>query len=85
MDHIVSLILGAVAGFLAVLVMYRTIPSNAWQWGGALLIGLIGGWLGGLVTGAIGLKAINWLGAIAVAFASAVIVLAILRRALPGK
>lgn len=47
MDFVLWLVLGAVAGILAVVAMYRTIPTKLREWVGALGIGLLGGWLGG--------------------------------------
>ncbi len=85
MGIILWLVLGAVAGFLAVLVMYRTIPTGSWQWLGAVAIGLIGGWLGGWVADVLGLQAVNWLGALVIAFVSAVLVLMLLRRIAPSR
>ncbi|HET7034170.1 MAG TPA: hypothetical protein VFI42_00665, partial [Thermomicrobiaceae bacterium] len=72
MEIILWLVLGAVAGFLAVLVMYRTIPNTVLQWIGAIGVGLIGGWIGGWVTGVVGLEAVNWLGSLILAFVAAV-------------
>ncbi len=85
MEIIVWLVLGVVAGFLAVLVMYRSIPTTLWQWAGALVIGLFGGWLGGWVTNLLGLRAVNWLGALVIAFAGALVVLMLLRRIAPSR
>jgi len=85
MEIIVWLVLGAVAGFLAMLVMYRSIPNTPWQWAGALVIGLFGGWLGGWVTGLLGLEAVNWLGALVVAFVGALAVLMLLQRIAPSR
>ncbi|MDI3341068.1 MAG: GlsB/YeaQ/YmgE family stress response membrane protein [Sphaerobacter sp.] len=85
MDIILWLVLGAVAGILAVIAIYRTLPANTWQWGGAVAIGVLGGWLGGWVTGLIGLDAVNWLGSLVVAFVSAVLVLLLLRRVMPSR
>ena len=85
MEIIVWLVLGIVAGFLAVLVMYRSIPSTPWQWVGALVIGLLGGWLGGWLTNLLGLEAVNWLGALVIAFVGALAVLMLLQRIAPSR
>lgn len=85
MEIIVWLVLGIVAGFLAVLVMYRSIPSTPWQWVGALVIGLFGGWLGGWLTNLLGLEAVNWLGALVIAFVGALAVLMLLQRIAPSR
>jgi uncharacterized membrane protein YeaQ/YmgE (transglycosylase-associated protein family) len=49
MDWILWLVLGLVAGVLALIVVERTIPPEPMGWIGALLIGLIGGVLGGWI------------------------------------
>jgi predicted MFS family arabinose efflux permease len=46
---------------------------------------LMGGWLGGWVTAVLGLQAVNWLGAVVIAFVSALLVLALLRRLVPSR
>lgn len=85
MDFVLWLVLGAVAGILAVVAMYRTIPTKLREWVGALGIGLLGGWLGGWVANIIGLEAVNWLGSLVVAFADALLVLFLFRSIAPGK
>ncbi|HLT18045.1 MAG TPA: GlsB/YeaQ/YmgE family stress response membrane protein [Thermomicrobiales bacterium] len=85
MDIILWLALGAVAGFLAVLVVYRTIPDTPMEWAGALIVGLIGGWVGGFVADLLDLKAVSWLGSLVIAFAAALALLMLLRRVSPGR
>jgi uncharacterized membrane protein YeaQ/YmgE (transglycosylase-associated protein family) len=46
---------------------------------------LIGGWLGGWAADVLGLQAVNWLGALVIAFVSAVLVLMLLRRIAPSR
>lgn len=84
MDLVLWLVLGAVAGVAAVLIMYRSIPDTPVEWLGAIGIGLLGGWLGGWVADLIGLEAVNWIGSLVIAFAAALLVLMLLRRVAPG-
>lgn len=84
MDIILWLVLGAVAGVAAVLIMYRTIPDTPIEWAGSIGIGLLGGWIGGWVTDVIGLEAVNWVGSLVIAFAAALLLLMLLRRVAPG-
>lgn len=84
MDIILWLVLGAVAGFAAVLIMYRSIPDTPIQWVGAIGIGLIGGWLGGWLADVLGLESVNWIGSLVVAFVGALLILILLRRISPG-
>jgi uncharacterized membrane protein YeaQ/YmgE (transglycosylase-associated protein family) len=83
-DIVIWLIVGAIAGIAAALVMYRSIPDTPFEWIGAIGIGLVGGWLGGWVTDLIGLEAVNWIGSIVIAFVAAVLLLMMLRRVAPG-
>lgn len=85
MDIVLWLVLGAIAGFLAVLVIYRTIPDTPIQWFGAIVVGLIGGWLGGWVTDLVGLEAVNWLGSLVIAFVAAIALLMLLERVAPER
>jgi uncharacterized membrane protein YeaQ/YmgE (transglycosylase-associated protein family) len=85
MVYVVWLIGGAIAGALAMLAVFRTFPRTPFSWAGALLAGLIGGWLGGFVTELVGLKAVNWLGALVIAFIGSFVVLSLLRRMLPSR
>ncbi len=83
MDTLVWLAVGVVAGILAMFVVYRTAPNTVWEWVGTVLIGLVGGWVGGLLANVLGLQSVNWLGSLVVAFIGALIVLFILRRMAP--
>ena len=85
MDLIVQLIVGVIAGFLAVVVIYRTIPRTALAWVGVLVLGLLGGWVGGLLADLLGLDAANWIGSIVIAFAAAVAFLLAIQRVSPSK
>ena len=82
-DFILWLIIGLVAGILATLAVFRSIPSDPWQWAGALVAGLAGAVVGGWVTDLLGLEATNWIGAIVIAALGAVGVLLLLRRLHP--
>lgn len=84
MELILWLILGAAAGVMALYTIYRTMPDNPWQWVGALIIGLIGGWVGGFLANIIGLEAVNWIGSLIVAFVGAVLILLLFRRLSPN-
>jgi uncharacterized membrane protein YeaQ/YmgE (transglycosylase-associated protein family) len=83
MVFVLWLVEGLVAGVLAMLAVFRKFPRTAFGWAGALLAGLVGGWVGGFVTDLIGLTAVNWLGALVIAFLGAYAVLLLLRRMLP--
>lgn len=85
MDLLLSLVLGVVAGFLAVVVVYRTIPSSPLAWAGAILVGLLGGWIGRIVANLVGLEAANWLGSLVIAFVAALALLLALRKVAPAK
>lgn len=85
MDIVLWLVLGVVAGVAAVLVMYRSIPDTPVEWGGAVLVGLVGGWLGGIAADFLGLEAVSWVGSLVLAFVAAVAVLMLLRRIAPGR
>lgn len=80
MNVLLSIVLGLVAGVLAMLAVYRTFPQDVWGWIGALLVGMIGGWAGRWLFNILGLEVVNWLGALVVAFIGASVVLLLLRR-----
>jgi uncharacterized membrane protein YeaQ/YmgE (transglycosylase-associated protein family) len=82
-DLIMSLIVGGVAGAIALFVVHRRLPSEPMEWVGAILVGIIGGWLGGLLFGALGLEGVNIVGSIVVAFVGAAIILLLLQRMSP--
>lgn len=81
MDFVIWLITGLVAGLLAMFAVFRTIPRERYGVIGALVIGVVGGWLGGWVSDLIGLDAVSWIGSLVVAFAGAFIILRLLDRA----
>lgn len=68
MGFIGWLILGLIGGVAGMYAAYRTTPQRATEWIAAAVIGLIGGGLGGWALGLLGIEAVNWLGAILVAF-----------------
>jgi len=83
-DIVLWLVLGAIAGVAAVLVMYRSIPDTPIEWAGAVLIGLAGGWVGGIAADFLGLEAVSWIGSLVLAFVAAVLLLMLLKRIAPG-
>lgn len=85
MDLVVQLIVGVIAGFLAVVAVYRMIPRSVQAWVGVLVLGLLGGWVGGLLAGLLGLDAANWIGSIVIAFAACVAFLLAIQRVAPSK
>lgn len=85
MDIVIWLVVGAIAGVLAMLVVYRTFPSTPLQWLGAIVVGVLGGWIGGWLTDLLGLEEANWVGSIVVAFLGAFIVLSLMKRAQPQR
>lgn len=85
MESVIWILVGLAAGAVANVVVFRSIPRTPWTWTGALLVGLVGGWLGGLLTDVIGLEAVNWLGAFVIALVGAILLLLLLRRMLPNR
>jgi uncharacterized membrane protein YeaQ/YmgE (transglycosylase-associated protein family) len=81
MELILWLILGLVAGVLAILAVHRTLPREPMGWVGALLVGLIGGFIGGWIMNLLGMQAVNWLGSLIIAFLGAAAILWLLQRA----
>ena len=81
MDVLLRLILGLVAGVLALFAVYRRVPREPSGWLGALIIGVAGGLVGGWLADLVGLERVSWLGSLVVAFAGAVLILWLLRRA----
>ena len=81
MDIVIWLIIGLVAGVLALFALNRTLPKEPSGWIGALVIGLIGGLVGGLVTDLLGLETVSWVGSLVVAFLGALLILWLLQRA----
>lgn len=75
-------LVGGVAGLYAT---YRTTPSGATEWIGAVVLGLVGGGIGGLVLGLIGIEAASWLGSAVVAFLGTWGLLALYRRQAAGR
>lgn len=81
MDIVIWLVIGLIAGVLALLALNRTLPREPTGWIGALVIGLIGGLVGGWVAGILGLDTVSWLGSLVVAFLGALLILWLLQRA----
>ena len=80
MELIWSILFGLLAGVLALLAVYRTFPKDIWGWIGALVIGIIGGWLGSMLFTVLGLEAVNWIGSLVVAFLGGVVILLLIGR-----
>ena len=80
MDVLLWLGLGLVAGGLALFAVYRTLPREPAGLS-ALAVGVVGGMVGGWVTDLVGLEAATWLGSLVIAFAGAVLILWLVRRA----
>jgi uncharacterized membrane protein YeaQ/YmgE (transglycosylase-associated protein family) len=70
-----TLLAGMIGGVLGMLAVFRSFPSAPAQWIGALVIGVLGGWLGGALLSVLGLEKANWVGSLVVAFAGAVLIL----------
>ena len=85
MDVLLWLVVGLVAGVLALVAVYRTVPREPSGWLGALVVGVVGGLVGGWLTGLVDLEAVSWLGSLVVAFVGAVLILWLLRRATGGR
>ncbi len=81
MDVLLWLVVGLVAGVLALFAIYRAVPREPSGWLGALALGVAGGAVGGWLTDLAGLEAVSWLGSLIVAFAGAALLLWLLRRA----
>ena len=75
MGLIWSLVIGAVAGFLA----GKLMKGSGFGLLGNLIVGVIGGLVGGLVFGILGFKATHTLGRLISATVGAVVFLAVLR------
>ena len=85
MDVLLWLVVGLVAGVLALFAVYRTVPREPSGWIGALAIGIIGGLVGGWLTDLVDLETVSWLGSLVVAFAGAALILWLLRRTTGGR
>ena len=85
MDVILWLVVGLVAGALALFAVYRTVPREPSGWIGALAIGVIGGLVGGWLADLLDLETVSWLGSLVVAFAGAALILWLLRRTTGGR
>ncbi len=85
MDVLLWLVVGLVAGVLALFAVYRTVPREPSGWIGALVIGVIGGLVGGWLADLVDLETVSWLGSLVVAFAGAALILWLLRRTTGGR
>ena len=85
MDVILWLVVGLVAGVLALFAVYRTVPREPSGWIGALVVGVIGGLVGGWLADLVDLETVSWLGSLVVAFAGAALILWLLRRTTGGR
>ena len=85
MDVLLWLVVGLVAGALALFAVHRTVPREPSGWLGALALGLVGGLVGGWLADLVDLEAVSWLGSLVVAFLGAALVLWLLRRASGGR
>ncbi len=85
MDVLLWLVIGLVAGVLALFAVYRTVPREPSGWIGALAIGIVGGLVGGWLTDLVDLETVSWLGSLVVAFTGAVLLLWLLRRTTGGR
>ena len=85
MDVLLWLVVGLVAGVLALFAVHRTVPREPSGWIGALALGIIGGLVGGWLTDLVDLETVSWLGSLIVAFAGAALILWLLRRATGGR
>jgi uncharacterized membrane protein YeaQ/YmgE (transglycosylase-associated protein family) len=82
-ETLVFLVIGAVAGLVAYVAMFRSIPHKPWGIVGAIAVGILGGVVGGWLTEWLGLEAVNWIGSLVVALAGAVLLLWLITRVLP--
>ena len=85
MEVVGWLILGLIGGVAAMFVVWRHFPRSPAQWLGALVVGLIGGWLGGWIATLLGLEQANWIGALVVSFVGAWIILKMVSKSLVTK
>lgn len=75
MDSIAVILIAGVVGAVAgMLVAFRGAPPNAVAWGAAVVIGLVGGWLGGEALRVLDVAAGAWIGAAVVGFALSALV-----------
>ena len=81
MDVLLWLVVGLLAGLLALFAVYRTVPRQWSGWLAALAVGLAGGAVGGWLADLLDLERVSWLGSLVVAFAGAALLLWLLRRA----
>ncbi len=82
-ETLLFLLIGAVAGVAAYIVMFRSVPRQRWGILGAVAIGILGGVVGGWLMEWLGLEAVNWVGSLTVALVGALLLLWLILRVLP--
>lgn len=82
-ETLVFLLIGAVAGIVAYVAMFRRLPQKPWGILGAVAVGILGGVVGGWLTEWLGLEAVNWVGSTVVALAGALVLFWLIARILP--
>ncbi len=83
MDLLIALVLGAIAGIVAVVIVYRTIPNSPVAIIGAILVGVLGGIIGRWLANLVGLEAANWIGSLVIAFLATLALLLTLKKIAP--
>ena len=76
MGLILTLVVGAVVGWLASLVMKTNAQMGALM---NILVGIVGAWLGGLVAGALGFAATSTLASLVISIIGACLLIALLK------
>ena len=84
MDTVLWLLIGLIAGALAMFAVFKQLPRRPESWIVALAAGLLGGWLGGWVGDRIDLTASGPVASLVVAFLGAYVILWFMRRAVPS-
>jgi uncharacterized membrane protein YeaQ/YmgE (transglycosylase-associated protein family) len=82
-ETLLFLVLGAVAGIVAYIAMFRSLPQRPWGIVGAVAVGILGGVVGGWLMQWLGLEVVNWVGSLVVALAGALLLLWLIVRVLP--
>lgn len=83
MDLVLWLVMGLIAGVLAMIAVFKSIPRRPESWIVALGAGLLGGWLGGWIGDRIDLTASGPIASLLIAFLGAYVILWFMRRAVP--
>lgn len=85
MELVLWLAAGLAGGLLAMLAVFRSVPTAPTQWVGAVGVGLLGGWLGGWLANVAGLERTNWIGSLVIALVGASLILLVVRTVTPNK